>query len=92
MNEIPISSIAMKPVVTVRPEDTPQGAESSMQRHQVRRLAVVDGSGRLVGMLSLNDFSRAALGDTRHLSNDEIARTLAAICQPRGATRPVATA
>jgi CBS domain-containing protein len=92
LNQIPVSSIAMKPVVTVRPEDTAQTAESSMQRHQIRRLAVVDGNGRLVGMLSLNDLARSAGRNNRDLPPDEVVRTLAAICQPRAANRSNATA
>ena len=83
LNQIPVSSIAMKPVVTVRPEDTAQTAESSMQRHLIRRLAVVDGNGRLVGMLSLNDLVRNSGRSNRDLPPDEVVRTLAAICQPR---------
>jgi CBS domain-containing protein len=63
-----------------------------MQRHQVRRLAVVDGSGRLVGMLSLNDLVRNAGRNNRDLPADEVVRTLAAICQPRVAKRSNATA
>jgi CBS domain-containing protein len=83
LGQILISSVAMKPVVSVRPEDSIQQAEDEMQRHQVRRVAVVDNRGRLVGMLSLNDLARSATKNPRDVPTDEIARTLAAICQPR---------
>ena len=49
---ISIATVGLKPVVTVREEDSAQRAEALMQKHQVRRLAVVDESERLVGILS----------------------------------------
>jgi DNA polymerase-3 subunit epsilon/CBS domain-containing protein len=91
LGQIPISSIAMKPVVTVRPEDSARTAEGLMQRHQIRRLAVIDGRGRLVGMLSLNDLARSSGRHPQDLPMDEVARTLAAISQPRATGRQSAT-
>jgi CBS domain-containing protein len=85
LSQIPISSIGMKPVVTVRPDESPEQAESLMQRHQLRRLAVVDRDDRLVGMLSLNDLARRAGRSPRDVKSEAIARTLAAISQPRTA-------
>lgn len=76
---IPIASIGLKPVVIVRPHDEVEIAETLMERHQIRRLAVIDEAGRLVGMLSLSDLARGA----GELSSDDIARTLAAVGQPR---------
>ena len=83
LKHIPISSIGMKPVVAVRPHDSPQTAEGLMQKHQVRRVAVTDERGRLVGMLSLNDLAREAARHPRELSTDEVMKTLAVIGQPR---------
>jgi CBS domain-containing protein len=91
LGEIPISSVAMKPVVTVRPEDSTRTAETLMQRHQIRRLAVIDGRGRLVGMLSLNDLARGAGRYPHEVPMDEVARTLTAISQPSGASRQYLT-
>lgn len=82
LSAIRISSIGLKPVVTVRPDDAPRNAEQLMQQHQLRRLPVADG-GRVVGMLSINDLARCATRNPRELPTDEIARTLAAISQPR---------
>lgn len=86
LNQIPISSIAMKPVVAVRPHDSAQVAEDLMRKHQVRRLIVVDDRGHLVGILSLNDIARASGRSPRDLPSEEIAKTLAAISEPRGAS------
>lgn len=83
LHQIPVSTIAMKPVVSVRMDDPAQVAERLMEEHQVRRVAVVDGEGRLVGVLSLNDLARAAGRYPRDLSNDEIVKTLMAISTPQ---------
>jgi CBS domain-containing protein len=87
LTQIRISTIGMKPVITVRPDDTLASAESLMQRHQVRRLAVVDASGRLVGIVSMGDLARVAGRNPRNVQSDEITRTLAAISEPRAGTR-----
>ena len=84
--QIPIRTVAMKPVVTVRPQESAQVAESLMQRHQLRRLAVIDDRNRLVGILSLNDLARCAGRHPQEIPTAEIAKTLAAIGQPRGTT------
>jgi CBS domain-containing protein len=42
------------------PGDTLEGALAAMQSRQVHRMPVVDGEGRLVGMLSLADVLRAS--------------------------------
>ena len=85
LNEIPISSIGLKPVVSVRPNDSARTAETLMQKHQLRRLAVVGEGDRLVGVLSLSDLARGAGRYPRDLPSDEIATTLAAIGERRRA-------
>ncbi|HEY0706544.1 MAG TPA: CBS domain-containing protein, partial [Polyangia bacterium] len=56
-----------------------------MRSHQVRRLPVVDDD-ELVGVVSLNDLARESereLGRKgRELSTQEVAITLAAVCEP----------
>ena len=58
-----------------------------MQQQQIRRLPVVDESGCLTGILSLNDLARVAAGErskpTRVVGTDEVLVTLARIGQPR---------
>jgi CBS domain-containing protein len=49
------------PVVTVRPDDDFQRALSLMQEKRLRRLPVVDGVGRLVGIVAERDLMLAAL-------------------------------
>ena len=74
-------------VKLVRPEESVERAERIMWESQVRRLPVVDGAGRLVGIISLNDIARhlepAIGGTTNGLSGEAIALTLAAVSEPR---------
>jgi len=74
-------------VITCSTYDLPASVQRLMQEHQVRRLPVVDGAGRLVGLISLNDLAREATRehDHRHreVSEEEVTRTLAAVSRPR---------
>ena len=61
---------------TCRPNESIEGCESLMKRHQVRRIPVVDSSGVCLGMVSQADI---ALRDTP----EHIKDTLAAVSQHR---------
>jgi CBS domain-containing protein len=51
-------------LTTIRPNDDIDAAAHLMAQRQVRRLPVVDESGKLVGMLSLGDIAVKEDGDT----------------------------
>jgi hypothetical protein len=58
---------------------------------------VIDGEGRPVGMVSLNDLARQVAQARRSVSDRELVQTLAAICRPRmlqaqSASRPLTRA
>ena len=77
---------AMTPnVISCSPEDELEEAEKVMRQNKVRRLPVVEESGKLVGILSLSDIGRAATRE-QSITDVEVAQTLAAICQPRAHT------
>ena len=93
----PLSAMAVRSamstrVVTCAPSDPIRTAEMLMRTQQLRRLPVVSGEGKLVGILSLNDL--ATQGHFAHrpdverdgLGADAVAGTLSAICGPRGVT------
>ncbi len=80
-SQIPVSVAASKALYAVKSGDTAQSAEALMSSRQVRRLAVIDDSGRLVGLLSLNDLARRAGRRTGEVASDEVARTLSSICE-----------
>ena len=82
---MPVSSAASHGVIAVRDSDGLDAAEALMQKHQIRRVPVVDADGKAIGILSMNDLARHAhTGHHRHngLSADSIIRTFAAVCKP----------
>ena len=99
LSQIPVSSAMAKQVHGVREGDALEVVEALMRRAQVRRVPVLDGDGRLRGILSLNDLARHAhrspgiLGfkwgrKGNGLSNDSIVETLAAICRSHAEREP----
>jgi CBS domain-containing protein len=69
-------------------------AEERMRKYQVRRLPVTDATGYLVGLVSVNDLALEAkrARGTRQppIKPDEVAATLAGICEHRGPSQLVA--
>jgi len=78
-----------KKVHAAREGQSIQSAEELMRSKQIRRLPVVDKAGKLVGIVSVNDLALAA-GKERAVKPDEVAATLASICQPRHRAAPAA--
>lgn len=87
---IPVSSIFSHNVVTVREDATIEAAETAMRAHRIRRVPVVDGKGRPVGVLSVNDLARHAGHRHGDVDVDAFVDTMAAICEP--ATRAATAA
>jgi CBS domain-containing protein len=89
--QIPVSNAMAKDVHGVRENSLLEAAEGVMRRLRIRRVPVLDGDGRLKGILSMNDLARHAHRSAGHkhdgLSGDRIVQTLAAICEPRGVGR-----
>lgn len=85
--QMQVDSAASQSIVSVRESDSIDLAESLMQQHRIRRLAVIDDDGRLIGILSMNDLARRAHPSQRHgdVHPDAIVRTLAAVCAHAGA-------
>jgi CBS domain-containing protein len=82
--EIPVSRAMAKEVFSCHPDESLEAAERFMTQKRVRRLPVVDGEGRPVGVISLNDIAREAADSPKgNGALREVASTLAAICQPR---------
>jgi CBS domain-containing protein len=85
-----VKNVMAKDLIGCAPSDTVAHAEKLMREHRVRRLPVIDNSGTLVGILSLNDVAREYLREKvsgqRDVRGGEIAETLGTICQPRPIT------
>ncbi len=80
-----VAGVMSRDVVTCKPEENTDALLARMREHQIRRVPVVDASGRLEGIASLNDLARAAAivgGESR----TAVAETLARVCQPRAQT------
>ncbi len=88
LHAIGVESAMARTVVTCSSDDDLQTVEELMRQNQVRRVPVLDQSGKLVGIVSLNDLALAARQQRKEeiapMTSDEISETLRAICRPRG--------
>lgn len=85
---ISVSSAMPSKVIACHANDDISDAEALMRENGVRRLPVVDQSGRLLGILSLNDVAReaqreAAAGKPAEITGESVSETLAFVCRPR---------
>lgn len=95
LDECLVGDIMSRPVVAARPSDPIEKAETAMRDSRVRRLPVIDESGHLTGILSLNDLALASRPDPQSqkaLAPEVVTSTLAAICQHRQLTAGAAAA
>ena len=86
LSELRISDSMSRELFSCSPDDNVSVAERLMQSRQIRRLPVIDREGHLVGILSLADIVRGTERAGRgvsDVSSNEVASTLATICQPR---------
>ena len=68
LTERHVRDLMTKEVVTCGPDDSMADAESSMNKHRIRHLPVVD-RGKLVGMLSIRDVTAWRLQESRYEVN-----------------------
>jgi len=80
------------PVITVSPKTPMQEAHKLMRDEKIRRLPVVDGRGKLVGIVSESDFLHASPSDVSSLSVWEMNYMLSKITVEKIMTRDVVTA
>jgi CBS domain-containing protein len=84
LGDISVESAMSKEVFTARPTTSLAELERIMAHHQVRRVPVVDDSGRAIGMVALGDLalhSSSARG--AWVEPTEVAATLRGVCRPR---------
>jgi CBS domain-containing protein len=79
-NTCKVGDVMTKNVFTCGPEDDLTQATEAMERHQVRRIPVVDQSGKLVGIIAQADIA------TRAHDSDKTAEVVEEISKP-GAMR-----
>lgn len=81
-SELTVSAAMSAPPHTCREGDDLESALEKLGRHRVRRLPVVDESGRVAGLFSLDDAAlRYSELESRSLGAS-IARALRSICAP----------
>ncbi|MBK6519362.1 MAG: CBS domain-containing protein [Polyangiaceae bacterium] len=89
LHDMPLRSLCERELVTCVPDDSIAEAERKMVRFQVRRLPVIDGERRVVGMLTLSDLVRhlaiVSPEDGGGFSPRSLALTLEAVSRPRSA-------
>jgi len=89
LTEIRISDAMSNQIFSCHDDDAIEAAERAMREHQIRRLPVIDEGGRILGILSLNDIALQAERERRStkgrkaVKSEEVAATLAAVCEPR---------
>lgn len=87
LSAMQVDSAMSRQVHSCLPTDGLVQAEEVMRSHKVRRMPVIDAEGKIVGIIAINDLAREAARQQgkrgRELSGEEVATTLAAVCQPR---------
>lgn len=74
--DVKVEEIMTKNPVTCKPEEDVQNAMDRMAQHQVRRIPVVDGRGRIVGIIAQADLA------TRMDRPEQTEKVLENISQP----------
>lgn len=92
LNDLQVGSAMARDIATVQSTETVREAELMMRSRGVRRLPVVDGQNRLLGLVTLNDICRwvtdgGANGHTQD-SAAHLLGTLAAVGKPRTPANP----
>ena len=86
LHDLRFADVMAKTIVTARVGDRLRTVQDLMQKSKIRRVPVVDGDRKLVGIVSLHDLVRAANKDRRRLFPDvrmkDIAKTRAEISVP----------
>jgi CBS-domain-containing membrane protein len=74
-------------VFAAMPEQTLADVEQLMANHQVRRIPIVDGEGRPIGIVTMNDLAIESVQPDTPMKHapSKLAHTLAAICRHRAA-------
>jgi CBS domain-containing protein len=81
--DVLVQHVARPVCYTCSPDDHVRSALKTMATYEVGRLPVVDGTGRLVGILSLDDIVFRAGGGCSDLTDREIINTMRALTEER---------
>ena len=87
LHELKVADAMSRDIRVAKADDRLEDVELLMRERRIRRVPVTDEAGRLVGIVSLADFARAARGRAASrredvISERDVGHTLAAICEP----------
>lgn len=85
LNALQVEQAMSKQVVACQRTDSVDEAERLMSQHQIRRLPVVEGDRKVVGIVSLADVVRRAAKSKGHGMLHQLVNTLSQISAPRAA-------
>ena len=80
---IPVTTAMSRQVIAVHADEPIEQIETLMREHEVRRLPVLDGENRPVGLVSMSDLARLAARARRSAVDRGLVATLAAVSRPR---------
>jgi CBS domain-containing protein len=80
---IPVHEAMTSSVVSCSPSDDVTTAMTSMSKHHVRRLPVIDSKRHLQGIISVDDIVQRAGKDLGQVPADAVVRMLRVVCAPR---------
>jgi CBS domain-containing protein len=87
LHDLRVSDAMSSTVRACSPNDSLTSAETEMRTGRVRRLPVLDGSGQLLGVLSLADiahgFTKLRATGHKGITASELGELVAAVCEPR---------
>src|SRR4030095_17179210 len=81
--EIHVSTAMSRDVVCCHPDDSVELAETQMRDNQIRRVPIIDEDGHPIGVFSMSDLARLALGAKPSVLDRGLTRALGAGAQPR---------
>ena len=82
-SQLPVGEIMHREPSVCAPDDDVRRALKVMAQQRIHRLPVVDKSGTLKGILSMNDVILQAKSETDGVFKDDVIRALKAICEHR---------
>lgn len=92
LDNLLVNGAMARHVVSATPEATIGDVERLMAKYQVRRIPIVDASGKPIGIISMNDLALASARPKTEPAQapSKIAHTLAAICVHRTSNQQAA--
>jgi CBS domain-containing protein len=82
LGEVCVGDVMSTKVMTCVETDSDKEVARMMANGQIRRIPVIDANQNVIGIISLNDLARATRNG-RPVPANEVAETLAAVCEPR---------